>query len=73
MCGDDEGRLWTYDLINLQKILHNKPAKPLQPTKVHKLSSASVVNTHIDVFLMVLLLVFRFWTGPARSGRAMVP
>lgn len=40
VCGDDEGRLWTYDIINLQNILRDKPAKPLQPTKVPKPSPA---------------------------------
>uniref|UniRef100_A0A674N4T4 Leucine-rich repeat and WD repeat-containing protein 1 n=1 Tax=Takifugu rubripes TaxID=31033 RepID=A0A674N4T4_TAKRU len=34
VCGDDEGRLWTYDMSNLQNILRDKPAKPLQPTKI---------------------------------------
>lgn len=40
MCGDDEGRLWTYDMINLPDVLRDTPEKPLQPTKVPEPSPA---------------------------------
>lgn len=77
MCGDDRGRLWTYNMADKQKLLRDGAAERLQPTEVNTPSSAPLL---VPVLVLISrsrpvfsLLVPRFWSGPVRSGRGRVP